>query len=58
LDKQYDNIPKQEKETFAHKYAKCLKNKLESQGIIPFKRIINKESMARDNLRLEWFVAD
>lgn len=56
LDQQYENIPKKEKEAFAHKYADDLKSKLQSKGLIPFGRIIDKESMERDRLRLEWFI--
>ena len=55
LDNQYENIPVKEKEAFAHKYADLIASKLKSRGIIPFQRIIDKESIERDGLKLEWF---
>jgi hypothetical protein len=56
LDNQFDNIPDQENEAFAHKYADVIGSKLKSRGIIPFQRIIDKKSIERDGLKLEWFI--
>lgn len=56
LNDQYDKIPTNEKEVFAHKYADAKKNEFLKNGIIPFDRIIDLESIKKDKLRIEDFM--
>lgn len=44
-----------EKEVFAHSYADKLAAKLKKFGVIPFDRILSKESLRKDKLRLSDF---
>lgn len=52
----YDRIPSQEKETFAHTYASKVGIDLRTKGLIPFERILDEESLKRDGLRITDFL--
>jgi len=47
-----------EKETFAHQYADKLRESLVRFGVIPFARIFDKKTMARDGLSVSDFTVD
>ncbi|WP_375562097.1 hypothetical protein ACE193_05990 [Bernardetia sp. OM2101] len=51
----YHNLPKSEKESFAHLYADKLKENLEEKEIIPFDRILNETELIGNGLDLEDF---
>jgi len=46
-----------EKETFAHQYAEKMRERLVQFGIIPFDRMFDKKTMARDGLSVSDFTA-
>ena len=49
------SIPLIEKETAADRYADKLASVLHAEGKIPFERLVDANSLERDNLALEWF---
>jgi hypothetical protein len=51
----YFQIPKQEKERFAHSYADSIARDLQAQGKIPFPRILNDAFLLEHGLRKEDF---
>ncbi len=51
----FDAKPSKEKEVFAHRYADELRGTLNRKGILPFKRIIDIESLEADKLRIADF---
>jgi hypothetical protein len=54
----FDRKISPEKESFAHQYADKLRDSLVRFGIIPFARIFDKKTMARDGLTISDFTAD
>lgn len=52
----YWSKPSQEKEAFAHQYAKQLAEKLHNDGSFPFDRKLIGASLGRDGLTKDWFV--
>ncbi len=52
----YFQLPKRELEIFAEAYAEKQRRRLEQQGIIPFKRIINFDQICKDGLNPEDFI--
>ncbi len=56
LRTQYFAISSQEKEVFAHTYADNLKRKMEEKGLLPFDRMVAKEKMLLESLKIEDFV--
>lgn len=54
----FDRKSSLEKETFAHQYADKLRENLVRFGIIPFDRIFDKKTMARDGLSISDFTAE
>jgi hypothetical protein len=46
-----------ERERFAHRYAATLREELRGQGVIPFERILSRQSIDGDRLRLADFEA-
>ncbi|UZS00234.1 hypothetical protein [Chondrinema litorale] len=54
-EKKYFSIPKSEKEVFAHTYADKLEAKLETNGIIPFDRMLNEDDIIDSGLSLNDF---
>lgn len=51
----YHNIPKREKEEFAHSYAKKKREELENGGVIPFEKIWDEDPALTQNIRLKDF---
>lgn len=51
----YRARPSREREDFAHGYADNLRNQLEAKAVLPFERILDPASLAKDNLRLSDF---
>jgi hypothetical protein len=47
-----------EKETFAHQYAEKLRERLVRFGVIPFARVFDKKTIARDGLSVSDFTVD
>jgi hypothetical protein len=54
----FDRKSALEKETFAHQYAEKLRENLVRFGIIPFARMFDMETIARDGLSVSDFTAD
>jgi hypothetical protein len=54
----FDRKSSLEKETFAHQYAEKMSERLIRFGIIPFARILDMETIARDGLSVFDFTAD
>ncbi len=54
----YDKIPTQEKETFAHTYATKIGKKLRLKGLIPFERVLDKKSLEKDGLKISDFLIE
>ncbi|HEU0177246.1 MAG TPA: hypothetical protein VFV58_23520 [Blastocatellia bacterium] len=54
----FDRKSSLEKETFAHQYADKLRENLVRFGIIPFARMLDKQTIARDGLSVSDFTAD
>jgi len=54
----FDRKNSPEKESFAHQYADKLRDSLVRFGIIPFARIFDKKTMARDGLTISDFTVD
>jgi len=54
----FDRKSSLEKETFAHQYADKLRESLVRFGVIPFARIFDKKTMARDGLSVSDFTVD
>lgn len=52
----YDSKPSLDKETFAHSYADKLRTRLKIEGIIPFNRIVNVDSIVDNGLLLTDFL--
>ena len=51
----WDNKPSADKEAFAHRYADTLRRELKKQGIIPFPRQLNPETIALAGLNVSDF---
>ena len=51
----YDKIPSQEKENFAHTYAGKVTKELTRKRLIPFDRILNEKSLKSENLDISDF---
>lgn len=51
----YHQKPAAERESFAHRYATHVRDKLLAAGVIPFPRKLNPKSLSRDGLRMEDF---
>lgn len=47
--------PSQDKEAFAHRYAREFWGREKSVGSIPFQRILNEESLTAEGLSVSWF---
>jgi hypothetical protein len=54
----FDRKSSLEKETFAHQYADKLRESLVRFGVIPFARILDKKTIARDGLSVSDFTVD
>jgi len=54
----FDRKSSLEKETFAHQYADKLRESLVRFGVIPFARIVDKKTIARDGLSVSDFKVD
>jgi hypothetical protein len=54
----FDRKSPLEKETFAHQYADKLRERLVRFGVIPFDRMFDKKTIARDGLSVSDFTAD
>jgi hypothetical protein len=54
----FDRRSSLEKESFAHQYADKLRASLVRFGIIPFARIFDKKTIARDGLSVSDFTVD
>jgi len=54
----FDRKSSLEKETFAHQYADKLRERLVRFGVIPFARIVDKKTIARDGLSVSDFTVD
>ncbi len=54
----FDRKSPLEKETFAHQYADKLRESLVRFGVIPFARMFDKKTIARDGLSVSDFTAD
>jgi hypothetical protein len=54
-DARYASMPRAERETAAYRYATQLAAKLKKQKKVPFERILDRESLSRDQLKPEWF---
>jgi len=51
----YGSIPRAEREAVAHRYATELMATLKKQKAVPFDRILDRDGLIRDELRVEWF---
>src|SRR5215510_5331714 len=54
----FDRKSSLEKETFAHRYAEKLRERLVRFGVIPFARMVDKKTIARDGLSVSDFTVD
>lgn len=54
-EEKYDSKTQAEKESYAHRYADNFKESMIKLKNLPFPRILNKKSLMRDKLKLEWF---
>jgi hypothetical protein len=54
----FDRKSSLEKETFAHQYAEKMQERLVRFGIVPFSRMFDRETIARDGLSVSDFTAD
>ncbi|MEN0048579.1 MAG: hypothetical protein AAF806_16075, partial [Bacteroidota bacterium] len=54
----YDRIPTQEKERFAHNYAAKTMEKLRFQDSVPFDRILNQKTLESEGLDILDFIID
>jgi hypothetical protein len=54
-DERYRNIPSQEKETFAHRYADEFRARMKETYRIPFDRIVSEHNLKQQGLKPEWF---
>lgn len=54
----YDKIPSQEKENFAHSYAEKVSNELTKKGWIPFDRILNEKKIESEKLNISDFLIE
>ncbi|MEK6155673.1 hypothetical protein WIW50_20605 [Flavobacteriaceae bacterium 3-367] len=52
----YDKIPSQEKENFAHAYAERVTKGLTEKGLIPFERILDKTSIMSEKMNISDFI--
>lgn len=55
LVERYDQIPLAEKEAFAHRYADEFRRRMFESGVFPFERILSRERLERDGLRISDF---
>lgn len=55
IRERFDSKPAREREAFAHKYADTIREKLTSQGNMPFDRIFNHQKMTQESINPQWF---
>jgi hypothetical protein len=55
LVERFHRRPYREKEQFAHAYAACLSKNLLATNAIPFNRLLDREQLVKDHLRVDDF---
>jgi hypothetical protein len=58
IEDAYFARPQQERETFAHRYATQMRERLITSGEMPFERIISQESALQNGLRIQDFFSE
>ena len=56
LLKRFHSRPTSEKESFAHRYADRMRTQLVDADLIPFSRLLDRESLGRERLSLDDFL--